>query len=120
VQKKFSPLYLKRIPREWQEKTARQLPAYVESCWVNAFKATNADNVADFCLEMYRRMGLLEGIRVVRSSDPEVRRAACGVDDYFVDVEWSGETVRGRMIEGVPCLHEGGDKYIRLPECTVS
>ena len=27
-------------------------------------------NVADFCLEMYRRMGLLDGIRVARSSDP--------------------------------------------------
>ena len=40
-------------------------------------------NVADFCLEMYRRMGLLEGIRVARSSDPAFRRAACDVDDYY-------------------------------------
>ena len=46
--------------------------------------------MADFCLEMYRRMGLLEGIRVVRSSDPAVRRAACDVEDFFVDVPLPG------------------------------
>jgi hypothetical protein len=32
----------------------------------------SAANVADFCLEMYRAMGLLDGIRVVRSSDPAI------------------------------------------------
>ena len=40
--------------------------------WVEAFQEYHADDVADFCLEMYRRMGLLDGIRVVRSSDPDV------------------------------------------------
>ena len=31
IQRKFSPLYLKRIPAGWQDKTALQLPNYVES-----------------------------------------------------------------------------------------
>src|SRR5690606_22903534 len=75
VQRKWSPLYLKRIPAGWHAMTARQLGAYVEPPWADAFKETTAATVADFCLEMYRRMGLLEGIRVVRSSDPALRRA---------------------------------------------
>ena len=45
-------------------------------------------------------MGLLEGIRVVRSSDPAFRRAACDVDDYFVDVPYEGEVVRARFVDG--------------------
>ena len=28
--------------------------------------------------------------------DPAVRRAACGVEDFFVDVPWQGEVVRAR------------------------
>lgn len=120
VQKKFVPLYLKRVSREWQESMARQLPVYVDPSLVGEFKQVTANNVADFCLEMYARMGLLEGIRVVRSSDPEVRRDACEISDYFADVEYEEEIVRARMMSGVPCLHEGGDKFIRLRECKVS
>lgn len=115
VQRKFTPLRLKRIAPGWQENTARQLPAYVDPCWVAAFKEVRATTVADFCLEMYRRMGLLEGIRVVRSSDPELRRAACAIGDCFVDVSYEGEIVRARLRDGRPCLHEGGDHYVALP-----
>ena len=115
LQRKFSPLFLKRIPSDWQANTARQLPAYVDSRWVEAFKHVTAANVADFCLEMYRRMGLLDGIRVVRSGDPAVRRAACDVPDFFVDVPHEGETVRARLIDGALKLHEGGDAYVTLP-----
>jgi hypothetical protein len=115
VQRKWSPLYLKRIPAGWHATTARQLGAFVHTPWVDAFKQTTAANVADFCLEMYRRMGLLEGIRVARSSDPAVRRAACGVGDYFVDVPYEGEVVRARWIDGALKLHEGGDRYVTLP-----
>jgi len=118
TQRKYSPLYLKRIPAGWQANTARQLPAFAPPCWVEAFKQVTAANVADFCLEMYRRMGLLEGIEVVRSSDPAVRTAACPIDDYFVDVAHAGETVRARCINGVLQLHEGGDSMLSLPPCT--
>jgi hypothetical protein len=60
--------------------------------WVEAFQKTDAANPADFCLEMYRRMGLLDGVRVARSGDPAFRRAACDVADFFVDVPHEGET----------------------------
>src|SRR3954470_24490533 len=100
VQRKWTPQYLKRIPDGWQANTARQLGAYVEAKAVEAFKATTATNVADFCLEMYRRMGLLEGVRVVRSSDPAVRSAACEIDDVFVDVTYQNEIVRARRMDG--------------------
>jgi hypothetical protein len=64
---------------------------------------------------MYRRMGLLEGIRIARSSDPAFRRAACEVPDFFVDVPHEGEIVRARFIDGVLKLHEGGDSFVTLP-----
>ncbi len=115
LQRKFSPLYAKRIAAGWRENTARQLPVYVDGRWVEAFKQVEAATVADFCLEMYRRMGLLEGIRVARSGDPEFRRAACDVDEFFVDVPYEGETVRARFAEGALQLHEGGDSFVTLP-----
>lgn len=115
LQRKFSPLFAKRIPAGWAENTARQLPVYLEPPLVEAFKANRAANVADFCLEMYRSLGLLEGVRVVRSGDPAVRSAACAIDDYFVDVTYQGELVRARASAGGLQLHEGGDSFIRLP-----
>jgi hypothetical protein len=115
LQRKFSPLYLKRIPAGWQEKTVLQLPNYVEHGCLAVFKQTTAANVADFCLEMYRQMGLLDGVRVVRSSDPAIRRAACEVEDFFVDVPYEGEIVRARSLGGTLKLHEGGDSFVTLP-----
>ena len=115
TQRKWSPLFLKRIPADWATNTARQLPNFVDPRWVAAFKQTTADNPADFCLEMYRAMGLLDGIRVVRSSDPAMRRAAGAITDCFVDVPHQGETVRARLMDGALKLHEGGESYVTLP-----
>jgi hypothetical protein len=139
LQRKFSPLHLKRIPAGWQDKTVLQLPNYINGSLIEIFKQTTAVNVADFCLEMYRRMGLLAGIRVVRSSDPAIRRAACDVPEFFVDVPYEGEIVRARFSAGTPVsdparidnttekhagsetgvpmltLHEGGDSFVTLP-----
>lgn len=120
VQRKWSPLYLKRVLCDWQVNTARQLGAYVDPKWIEAFAEIRATNVADFCLEMYRAMGLLEGIRVVRSSDPTIRRSACPIDDYFVDVPYSGEVVRARRSPDGLVLHEGGDHFVRLPSVEVT
>jgi hypothetical protein len=115
VQRKFSPLFAKRIPAGWRDNTARQLPLYVEARWVEEFKQVASANVADFCLEMYARMGLLEGIRVVRSGDAALRRAACDVGEFFVDVPYQGETVRARFVDGALQLHEGGGSFVTLP-----
>ena len=115
IQRKFSPLHLKQIAAGWQEKAVLQLPNYVGHLLINIFKKVSAANVADFCLEMYRGMGLLDGIRVVRSSDPAIRRAACDVPEFFVDVPFDGEIVRARFTDGVLKLHEGGDVFVILP-----
>ena len=64
---------------------------------------------------MYRRMGLLADIRVVRSGDPAVRRAACDVTEFFVDVRHEGEIVRARFADGALRLHEGGEVFVDLP-----
>jgi hypothetical protein len=69
---------------------------------------------------MYRRMGLLEGVHVVRSGDPAVRRAACAVDDYFADVPYEGQVVRARWLDGAFKLHEGGESYVTLPPVEVT
>jgi hypothetical protein len=116
LQRKYSPLYLKRVSRDWFDKTSLQLPAYVDKRWVEEFRQVTATNVAEFCLEMYRRMGLLEGVRVARSSDARFRMAACKIDDFFVDVPYEGEIVRARFIDGKLKLHEGGDSMLTLPD----
>ena len=118
VQRKWSPLHLKRIAAGWQANTARQLGAYVAAERVEAFKQVTAPNAADFCLELYRRMGLIDGMRIVRSSDPAVRRAGCAVTDFFVDLPHAGEVVRARWLDGQLKLHEGGDSYVTLPPAT--
>ncbi|MEY2551202.1 MAG: hypothetical protein QOG12_1346 [Verrucomicrobiota bacterium] len=115
IQKQFSPLYAKHLEPEWQTKVARQLPNYVAPDLVEHFKAAQGSTAADFCQDMYRRMGLLEGIRVERSSAPEFRKRAVAIDDFFVDVHWEGETVRARHRDGKLLLHKGGDNYIELP-----
>jgi len=114
VQRKFSPLYLKRVRADWHAKTVLQLAAYVDKRWVEAFKETAAPTVGEFCLEMYRRMGLVEGIRLARSGDPGFRRAACAVPDFFVDAAYEGEIVRARFLNGELKLHKGGDSYETL------
>jgi hypothetical protein len=118
IQRKFSPQYLKQIADGWREKTILQLPNYVSHPLIDRFKDVSAATVADFCLELYRRMGWLDGIRVVRSSDPAVRRAACDVPDFFADVPFEGETVRARWVAGTFQLHEGGNAYITWPATT--
>ena len=115
IQKQFSPLFAKQILPEWPPKMARQLPNYVGPELVEHFKVVDASNAADFCHAMYGRMGLLDGIRVERSSDPEFRKRAASVDDYFVDVRWEGEIVRARYRDGKLLLHKGADRYIELP-----
>ena len=115
IQRKFSPLYLKRVPTEWHEKTLRRLPDYVHPQAVEAFKKASLTNVADFCLHMYQSMGLLQGIRVVRSSDAVLRRVACDVTDFFVDVSFQNEIVRARFCKDVFQLHEGGDSFLTIP-----
>lgn len=115
VQRKWSPLFAKMIAPGWQANVARQLGAYAEPGPIGAFKAAAAANVADFCLEVYRALGWLDGLRIVRSGDPAVRRAACAVEDFFVDVPYEGQLVRARWRDGRPWLHEGGEKYRGLP-----
>lgn len=114
LQRKFSPLYAKRIATDWHAKTLGQLPNYVDGPAIDLFRRTSAETVADFCLDMYRGMGLLDGLDVVRSSDPAVRRRACDVEDFFVDVPYEGEIVRARVRAGALYLHEGGDSFVAL------
>ncbi|HEY9712367.1 MAG TPA: hypothetical protein V6C72_02790 [Chroococcales cyanobacterium] len=114
-QRKFSPLYAKRVPAGWQAKTIGQLPNYVGHPLIDIFKGASAGNVADFCLEIYRSMGLLEGITVVRSGDPEFRLKACEITDFFVDLPFENEIVRARHAGDKLRLHEGGDVFLDLP-----
>lgn len=114
LQRKFSPLYAKRIAGPWHARTVGQLTNYLDRPVIDLFRRTSEETVADFCLAMYRGMGLLEGVEVVRSSDPEVRRRACDVEDFFVDVPYEGEIVRARARAGGLYLHEGGDSFVTL------
>jgi hypothetical protein len=116
IQKKYSPLYRKRIASGWQSQMAGLMASYVDGKLVESFQQVMAETVTEFCLEMYRRMGLLDGIRIARSSDPVFRCAACEISDFFVDVPYEGEIVRARYIDGALKLHKGGESFITLPE----
>ena len=119
LQRKYAPLYLKRVPQAWRQRTSVALPNYVDKPLVQMFGAVAAgpagDTVGEFCLEMYRRMGLIEGFRIVKSSDPAVRVAACAITEFFVDVPHDGEVVRARVDGDTLKLHEGGDRFVTLP-----
>lgn len=119
IQKKFTPLSHKRIAPGWQAETARRLPRFMRSDLVEIFTSIRELTVADFCLQMYLRTGLLDGIEVVRSSDPAFRSGCCSVDDLFIDIDHEGEVVRARVgPDGVPRLHQGGERYLELPPCS--
>jgi hypothetical protein len=119
LQKKFSPLNLKRIPAGWKDEILKQLPRFVDKPQIDLFASVNEKTVADFCLEMYRKTGLLEGIEVLRSSDKSFRQQAQDLaTDYFADVEYQGEVVRAQMVDGGLRLHEGGGKYTQVPAPT--
>lgn len=62
VQKKYSPLYKKRIPTEWKQEIIKQLPRFIGTELIQKFEDTQALNVAEFCLAMYSKLGLLEGL----------------------------------------------------------
>jgi len=115
TQRKYSPLFRKQVPPGWQQKTELQLPNFVGHPPINRFKQAAGANVADFCLDAYRKMGLLENVRVLRSGDPAFRRAACNVAEFFVDVPHQGEIVRARFVDGELKLHEGGNSFVTLP-----
>lgn len=115
IQKRYSPLYLKRVVADWKSKMEHGLPAYVDRKLVDIFKSNTGDTVADFCLAMYATMGLMEGIKLARSSDASFRAKACPIEDYFVDLPYEGEIVRARARDGKFWLHKGGDKFIEVP-----
>jgi hypothetical protein len=115
LQKKYAPLYAKRIRGDWQERTVRLLPRFVPPPLVEIFRSVRAETVADFCLEMYRRLGHLDGMEVIRSSDPGLRKRAIDVTDFYVDVIHEGELVRARCREGKLTLHRGGGQYLEIP-----
>jgi hypothetical protein len=115
IQKKYSPLFAKRIRPDWQERTARVMPCFVAPALQDTFEQARDETAAGFCLEMYRRLGLLDGVEVVRSGDPEVRRRAIAIDDCYVDVPYEGEIVRARRQDGKFILHRGGDQFLEIP-----
>jgi len=115
IQKEFSPLFAKRVVPEAKEKLGQQLAQCVPAEVAKHFQEITADNVADFCLQMYERIGLLGGIRVMRSGDPDFRRQAAAIDDHFVDVHYENELVRARHTADALLLHKGGNAHIRLP-----
>jgi hypothetical protein len=59
-------------------------------------------------------MGLLEGVKVERSSAPAFRVRAVAVSDYFVDQRYEGEIVRARYRDEKLLLHKGGGRFLEI------
>jgi hypothetical protein len=82
----------------------------------DVFSSIDEKNAADFCLEMYRKIGLLEEIEILRSSAKSFREQAPELaGEFFADVEYQSEVVRAQMLDGRLKLHEGGGKYTEIP-----
>lgn len=116
IQKKFSPLYAKRIAPGWKKYMERQLPRFVDKPLIDLFAFVEKQTAADFCIAMYEKLGLLEGVEIVRSGSRELREAADNLDDFYADIEYQGEVVRALHEEGGFTLHEGGGRHIKLPD----
>ena len=116
LQKKHSPLYAKRIPAGWKDEIAKQLPRFLEKPLIDTFTANVEKTAADFCLEMYKKLGLLEGIKVTRSSDADFRNNSVEINSGFVDYKYQGEIVRAKIEANRLSLHEGGQIYTYLPK----
>lgn len=120
IQKNFSPLYKKRVPKDWKNEILKQLPRFTNNQYIELFKSIQAETVADFCLEMYSKLNIFEGIEVFRSSDTNFREKATDLNkDYFADITYENEIVRAKKIETGFQLHQGGDKFINLPNQSV-
>ncbi len=117
LQRKFSPLYASGSPPTGAPGRC-QIATYVDARH-RPFRKPRLTDVADFCLEMYRGMGLLDGIDVVRSSDPEVR-AAVRRGRLLRGCPVGGRTRAGPARDGELYLHEGGDAYVSLPAAVPS
>ncbi len=134
IQKNFSPLYEKRIPTTWKGDILKQLPRFFSppsplegEGWgeganmIELFTSVEPTNVADFCLEMYKKLGILDGIEVIKSSDKNFREAAEDLqNEFYADVPYEGEMVRAKKIPEGFQLHSGGDKFITLPDQQVN
>ncbi len=116
IQKKFSPLWAKRITPGWKEFMERQLPRFMDKPLIDIFASVEKETVADFCIAIYEKLGLLEGIEIVRSGSREFREAAEDLDEFYADIEYRGEIVRALHQGGTFVLHEGGGRYIALPD----
>ncbi len=115
IQKKYSPLYVKKIVAGWQEEIIKKLPRLVPKELIDLFSSIHEGTVADFCLSVYKKMGFFDGIEIVRSGDKSFRMEAEDLTTYYADVEYEGEIVRAEMSEGILRLHEGGGNYITIP-----
>lgn len=126
LQKKHSPLYLKRISPSlnpspqgggkgvdaWKEEMLKQLPRFANQTLIDTFKSVQATTVADFCLNLYQNLcglirtnktteenTLLAGIEIVRSSNKNFRETAKDLsNEFFADVEYQGEIVRAKNL----------------------
>jgi len=121
IQKRFSPLYAKYIAPGWKQETLKQLPRFMspDSSLIALFGSVEKETAADFCLEMYRKIGLLDEIEIVRSGDPTVRERAADIDEFYADIEYKGETVRALWGKDKFILHAGGGTIIALPPQSV-
>ena len=112
IQKLYSPLYCKTIKPGWKDKMKRCLPNLVDRELVDVYDSVDTNNVAEFCLQMYEKIGLLKDVELQRSSDPDLRSSAIDIDDYFVDTPYEGEIVRARYRNGKYGLFKGGGRFI--------
>ncbi len=115
AQRKWTPLADKEMMPGCMADIRQKISKLVPEQVLDAWDSNPEKKAGPFCLHMYRELGLLEGIKVMRSADPGFRRRAeVSGDGYFYDTEHEGVKVRAGIHEGRLRLHKGGGSYIDL------
>lgn len=96
LQRDYTPFYLKNLDPVWWNRAKSKLDGIVPGKIINVLDNIKEDTAGNFCLKAYKKLGFLDNLEVVRSSDPEIRKKAKMFEDFYVEVSYKGEIVRAR------------------------
>ena len=111
IQRKYSPLYLKRVLPAWQAKTGDSFAIASSHVGCRRSRRWRPPMSPIFVWKCTAVWGCWKASACCARAIRSFACAACEIPDFFVDVPYEGEIVRARLDGDVLKLHEGGDFY---------
>jgi len=119
IVRKWTPLAVKEITKESVQDIYNKIRHMLPQSITDEFKAVKAKTASAFCVEMYKKLGLLDDIEIISSFSPPFRKKADLSDfgnGYYYDIQYEGELVRAEVYNNTLRLHHGGDQYTTIKE----